>query len=562
MKRFLGSLGVIVGVLCIGLIPARAAEPNVLLISDTQESQREQIIIIASPKAFSDPLFYSLLSTYGKPFVSSFFVDTTGLRNLDQDARPAAQVVGADEPDTQPARADGVRVVVEPPVMGATGGITSEQDASATQPTTSTPSSSDTQPSVTTQPTPVPSPTTLQLIELYPNTTGDDKLEEYINIKNVGEAPVELSGWTVKDALGKTFAFDQMSLAPNVTYQLLRTQSNIALNNDTDTISLIAPDLHVVDAVAYEKPKQGDRLMRQDEVWRWSSDPASATETNAGAGAHEDQAQTPDTSQPANQPIEETAPVVITDAPIAQPEVVSLPNSPPASPPATIPAVDQPSSYTSSAADHSIVPHTLMISQAKQLEDDTPVEIHGIASVSPGILGKQFFYISDESGGVQIYKYDADFPAITVGTPVVVHGIMSTSATERRVKVDKTGSISTQADGPAPDAMTKRVSELETNDIASLARVEGILVTTATDHMQIESEGVALEVAIASYTNIDSTAFHPGDELIITGIVRPFGDKLKLTPRSQQDIVVKEKPAPVASTATMGTGKQQGARTD
>ena len=52
------------------------------------------------------------------------------------------------------------------------------------------------------------------------------------------------------------------------------------------------------------------------------------------------------------------------------------------------------------------------IADARNMNDGEKVRVEGVVTVEPGKLSTQYFYIEDATGGIQIYSYKKDFPAI------------------------------------------------------------------------------------------------------------------------------------------------------
>jgi hypothetical protein len=349
-------------------------------------------------------------------------------------------------------------------------------------------------------------PTTLRLSALYPNTTGNDAEEEFIAITNTGTQDVNLKDWSLKDTSGKTFVFaDDLVLTPGSQTEVKRAQTNITLNNDAEEISLFAPDDLLIDNVIYANAPNGEVYKWTEGVWVWPS----KTSTN-------------------------------------EPETVSTTQ--------TI--------TTETTVSSNPTQQYLTISQAKNLPDQTIVQISGTVSVLPGILGKQFFYIQDSESGIQIYKFDALFPDLQVGQKIVVNGEMSTNGTEQRVKITKTGTIEPTSETIILEPKNSEIAELKTEDIGELFTVTGMVKSVTTNKLQIEKDGLSLDVAIAVQSGIDTTTLLPGTSLKVTGIVRSTTGVLKLSPRSQDDLVVLSPPTNPLIAGTLDNGKNTQNKSD
>jgi uncharacterized protein YdeI (BOF family) len=523
MKRLLGSLFVIAGVFSVGLGSALASplpEPDsVMMLAESEEYERQNILIIASPDILLHPFFSSLFSSYANTRDEILHTSTIGDSHPHKNSHPAKSTLGTNGTNTQPGGTDGISATAPKSADGSPGGIAS------IPPIPNGTSGGKTTVSATLAPI---GPTTVELTEVYPNTAGDDKLEEYLALKNTGDADVNLSGWTLKDDSEKTYVFPAgFTLTQGQILRIPRAQSNLSLNNDADKLFLFAPDQKLIDSLFYENAKQGDRYLRVGSVWKWSSDVQIPQPTSVPTIPVEPSESTnpqPVTTKANNTTSPKPANKATTSAPSAS-QVVSTP-----------------------------APSVLTIAQAKEKSDDTMIKITAVANVSPGTLGKQFFYVQDETGGIQVYKHNTDFPDIRAGTKVIVEGVMSSSGQERRVKIPKTGSINVDGSVSEFSTAAKKIEELTTEKIGTLAKVSGALKNAAIDLIQIEEDGKTLEIGIASDTGIDTLPLTLGAKLEVTGILRPSGDGFKLMPRSSQDIRVLQEDAP-ATAATVDSGK-------
>jgi len=267
-----------------GISPAQAVETpttnnHVVLAENTRYSlETQKLILIGNADLLSDPTFNTLLTSYGTNPIELFsFLE--GLSSHDQNTQPSIQIFETSHGTVQPGGTAGTGGTNGGQTVAAGGGVvTTTTNASATPVITtptvaSTPVTTATIPSATTIATPTLK--TLRLTELYPNTTGNDATEEYVRLQNTGNEPMNVNGWMLKDASGKISKLSGLeTLAPGATMQIFRSVTNLALNNDADTVYLIAPDEQVVDQVSYANPKEGDTYRSTQSGWQWPTSPA------------------------------------------------------------------------------------------------------------------------------------------------------------------------------------------------------------------------------------------------------------------------------------------------
>lgn len=110
--------------------------------------------------------------------------------------------------------------------------------------------------------------------EFLPNPKGSDNENEFIEIFNNDQMPVNLSGWQLSDG-AKTFTFGDEVIKPGQYLAIYRPQTKIALNNDEDEIKLIMPNGEVIDLVSYEGVKEGQSFVLDENfIWQKTSTPS------------------------------------------------------------------------------------------------------------------------------------------------------------------------------------------------------------------------------------------------------------------------------------------------
>lgn len=135
------------------------------------------------------------------------------------------------------------------------------------------------------KPSPSPSPTskvkkpkvvkkkvlpTMQLSEIFPNPYGSDSIYEFFEIENVSEDVQYLKGWQLKTT-NQSYFFGEIKIEPHSFYQLTRSESGIAFNNNKETIQLIDPDNKVIDKFKYtDNVQENASYIRDSGQWKLS----------------------------------------------------------------------------------------------------------------------------------------------------------------------------------------------------------------------------------------------------------------------------------------------------
>ena len=120
--------------------------------------------------------------------------------------------------------------------------------------------------------------------EFLPNPSGQDEEEEWIEIYNDSDSIVDISEWQLDDTASgsKSFVFPKNTLiAPKSYIVLTRQITDIALNNDKDSVRLLLPEGMVFQEVNYENPPLGKSSAKTEEGFVWSeSTPGTVNITN------------------------------------------------------------------------------------------------------------------------------------------------------------------------------------------------------------------------------------------------------------------------------------------
>ncbi|MFQ5950121.1 MAG: lamin tail domain-containing protein, partial [Nitrospiria bacterium] len=99
----------------------------------------------------------------------------------------------------------------------------------------------------------------VRIVSLLPNPSGNDNQNEEATIGNAGTQDVDLSGWKLRDLVGRTWSLDSHgTLHAGDEKAIRRNGQAMALNNNGDTIDLINPDGDVVQSVTYPSVEEGE----------------------------------------------------------------------------------------------------------------------------------------------------------------------------------------------------------------------------------------------------------------------------------------------------------------
>jgi len=110
------------------------------------------------------------------------------------------------------------------------------------------------------------------LNEILPNPKDDEEKDEFIEIVNGDNRPVDLFGWTIRDGSksGKYVFKEHIEIKPGEYFALYRSQFKIALNNSAESVSLYNPQGELVSSVSYDKSAENASYGFDGKSWKWS----------------------------------------------------------------------------------------------------------------------------------------------------------------------------------------------------------------------------------------------------------------------------------------------------
>jgi len=180
---------------------------------------------------------------------------------------------------------------------------------------------------------------------------------------------------------------------------------------------------------------------------------------------------------------------------------------------------------------------TTDIAGARSQPDGEIVSIIGIVSVAPGKLSSQYFYIQDGRSGIQIYYYDKNFPALSIGDEIRVTGVLGTISNERRIKISGPQDIQILSTHPPPPPTVTTIDNLGENFEGQYIQVTGVVTKTSGNTFYIHGSG-EIQITIRDGTGIKKPKMKVGDRVQIAGILSQYGDSYRILPIAQSDVKI------------------------
>jgi hypothetical protein len=115
---------------------------------------------------------------------------------------------------------------------------------------------------------------------------------------------------------------------------------------------------------------------------------------------------------------------------------------------------------------------SISIIEAKA-QSGSQVEIEGVVSAEPGVLGTQFFYLSDASSGIRVYNYKKDFPVLKEGDLLRARGEIAELRGETTLKIADAEALKILASGSALKALEISSEEIISENTGRLLKIKG-----------------------------------------------------------------------------------------
>ncbi len=110
----------------------------------------------------------------------------------------------------------------------------------------------------------------VKLSEISPHPL-EGSASEFIEIYNEGKTLIDLSGWTLVDASGKSyFTIKETEIAAGQYLVFNKEKTRLTLNDKGDMVRLADPNGAIASEVVYDSAKRGQGISLIDGFWQWT----------------------------------------------------------------------------------------------------------------------------------------------------------------------------------------------------------------------------------------------------------------------------------------------------
>ncbi|MBU0636684.1 lamin tail domain-containing protein, partial [Patescibacteria group bacterium] len=326
--------------------------------------------------------------------------------------------------------------------------------------------------------------------EFLPNPVNSDINEEWIELYNQSNAPINLVNWQLDDNKDNSLPYEFLTdlwLDNNNFLVINRQQNNLVLNNTNDAVRLFNDFGELIDIVEYKAAVVGKTYARdKNNKWFWTNvlTPGEKNIINASKNYIKIENKTIKTKVNKNNIIETT------------------------------------------------------LTKVSQHKIGDIIKIKGKVVVLPGILGEQYFYIVG-SPSLQIYNYKKNFPNLKIGDYIEVVGELTEVNGEPRLKIKDLTNIKILEHQKPPIAQVLTCDKFDEEYIGQLVSITGEVTDRKGSTIYFDDGDDEIMLYIKRATDIKSIDLIKGKTYTISGIVVKTQSGLKLMPRSKDDIVIK-----------------------
>lgn len=189
------------------------------------------------------------------------------------------------------------------------------------------------------------------------------------------------------------------------------------------------------------------------------------------------------------------------------------------------------------------------LKNVKKEKNGTIVEVEGIVSVVPGILGSQYFFIHDkydkdpEIYGLKIYNYNKIFPDIKINDKIKVQGELTINSNDIKSYKIKTKEISDieiiSSNNTLPSSSPEKINTFKFNQADNLKTIEGQITQNSNKKIYLDDGQNEILIDLKDNIGLSKKELEIGKNFSITGLlafVSSSSDDIKIIPLKKEDV--------------------------
>jgi len=189
------------------------------------------------------------------------------------------------------------------------------------------------------------------------------------------------------------------------------------------------------------------------------------------------------------------------------------------------------------------------LKNVKKEKNGTMVEVEGIVSVMPGILGSQYFFIHNkydkdsEIYGLKIYNYNKLFPDIKINDKVKIKGELSIISNEIKSYKIKTKEINDieiiSSNNILASSSSEKINTFTFNQTDNLKTIEGQITQNSNKKIYLDDGQNEILIDLKDNIGLSKKELEIGKKFSITGLLAftsSSSDSIKIIPLKKEDV--------------------------
>ena len=178
----------------------------------------------------------------------------------------------------------------------------------------------------------------------------------------------------------------------------------------------------------------------------------------------------------------------------------------------------------------------ISIGEARGKEKESEVLVQGQVTVLPNIFSARYFYIQDNTSGIQVYFSKAQWPNFSLGQKVKIFGTMSEANNEKRIKISALSDIITISSEKEPGPIALKTGQIDESTEGMLVKIEGSVVSPSGNLFYLDDGSGKIKIYVKKEAKINKPKLKKGQKVQIVGIVSQYKDAYRLLPRKTEDL--------------------------
>ncbi|MFA6410761.1 MAG: lamin tail domain-containing protein [Candidatus Buchananbacteria bacterium] len=110
----------------------------------------------------------------------------------------------------------------------------------------------------------------ITITEIFPNPQNNNFGQEFFELKNTSQTNIDLTDWKITNLAKQKFILPSLIMTPGCSVAFDRNQTNLALNNFNEKITLYSKDGKIIDQAGFKTAAPADQSYQKNSEGQWS----------------------------------------------------------------------------------------------------------------------------------------------------------------------------------------------------------------------------------------------------------------------------------------------------